>query len=89
MTVIPRPLSSTDDAVQMLKLGPGITVPVDRLNPELRRRWDQAQARRANGEDMRRTIQTILEEAKVSLGPELMLRAAHISGKRSLVMGAE
>jgi hypothetical protein len=89
MTVIPQPLSSTDDAVRMIKLGPGLTVPVDRLNPELRRRWDIAQAKRANGEDMRRTIQTILDEAKVSLGPELMLRAAHIAGKRSLVMGSE
>jgi hypothetical protein len=88
MTVIPRPVSSTDDAVQMIKLG-GITVPVDRLNPELRRRWDIAQAKRANGENMSRTIQTILDEAKVSLGPELMLRAAHIAGKRSMVMGSE
>jgi hypothetical protein len=80
--------SSIEAAVRMIKLG-GITIPVDRLNPELRRRWDQAQAKRANGEDMRRTIQTILEEAKVNLAPELMLRAAHIAGKRSLVLGSE
>jgi hypothetical protein len=89
MTVIPRPVSSPDDAVPMIKLGPGITLPLDRLSPELRRRWDIAQAKRANGENMSRVIETILNEAKASLGPELMLRAAHIAGKRSLVLGSE
>jgi hypothetical protein len=72
-----------DDAIAMVKLGPGLVVPIDRLTPELRRRWDQAQCRRANGEDMSRTIRAIVDEAKATLGAELVLRAAHRAGPRT------
>jgi hypothetical protein len=67
-------------AVQMIKLGIGdLMVPVDKLPHDLRRRWDMAQARAQNGEDMRGAIRALLNEIQVALGPEIMFRAAHAS----------
>jgi hypothetical protein len=68
---------------EMIKLGPGLMIPVDRLTPALRRRWDEAHARRQNGEDTSGAIKTIIRDVQTEMGPELLLRAAHKAGPKS------
>jgi hypothetical protein len=66
------------DAIEMVKLGIGdLMVPVDKLPHDLRRRWDMAQARAQNGENMSGAIKTLQREIQDKLGPELLFRAAH------------
>jgi hypothetical protein len=70
-------------AVEMVKLGPDLMVPVDRLSPPLRRRWAEAMARRANGERVADVVEAVLRDVRASLGAELLFRAVHKAGPSS------
>jgi hypothetical protein len=77
----------TDDAVCMIKLGPGVMVPIDRLPHPLRVKWDQCHAKMASGEDVRRPLKALRREIQEALGPELLLRAAQVHGATIMDLG--
>jgi hypothetical protein len=72
-------------AIEMVKLGPGLAIPVDRLPLPLRRRWDEAMARRGNGENVARLVEAVVRDVRATLGPELLFRAAHQASRRSIM----
>lgn len=78
-----------DDGIAMIKLAPDLLLPLDALPSDLRRRWDNAQSRRENGEDMRGAIKAMVREAQGALGPEILLRAAHRAPQSALNLGLD
>jgi hypothetical protein len=65
-----------DAAVRMIKLGPDLMVPLDMLPHDLRRRWDVAQSKAANGANQKTVIANLVAEIHGVLGPDMLIRAA-------------
>jgi hypothetical protein len=78
-------MTAIHGAVEMVKLGPDLMVPVDRLSPPLRRRYAEAMARRQNGERVTDVVEAVLRDVRTSLGAELFFRATHKAGPSSVL----
>jgi hypothetical protein len=78
MTGIPlMKLGLTDDApAAFVKLGNNFMIALDSLPQDLRRRWDQAQSKKANGENNKAVIASLIQEIKGTVGVDALIRAA-------------
>jgi hypothetical protein len=80
-------MTSMSDAVPMVKLGPDLMVPLDRLPADLRRRWDMAQSKSENGEDVKGILAVLMREIQGVVGIDVLLRSAHKIPQSALNIG--
>lgn len=79
-----------NDAVPMIKLH-GVMLPLDMLDADLRRRWDQAQSRyegaatQADKQTAQQEIDAVGREATAALSPLIALKMLQAAPRRSVL----
>jgi hypothetical protein len=69
-------MTDINDPFQLIRLAPDLWAPVDRLSHDLKRRYQQASAKAARGENVRQALKVIHQQAAAELAPYMLFRAA-------------